>query len=215
MFCLYEAALAGHFEAVEWILCRTDKWNGLKLLKNSEESGNKTLLKYVLDLEFPDKNFLVEELSLCDNILNFFGYGACPININKQEYLNRLFLITCSVGNVKMVQKVLEMGAKIDSKNENGKNAISYATRNTFYPEVIDFLVSNGVKLSEFLDEVDYSDSYCYEMVEKLINYGEKVNLYNVLEYMQCVEDNSNYTEENSKCLHLLVKNKARCSYLL
>ena len=44
-------------------------------------------------------------------------------------------------------------------------------------------------------------------MIEKLINYGEKVNLYNILEYMQYVENNSCYTEENVKCLHLLVKN--------
>ena len=89
MFCLYEAALAGHFEAVEWILCRTDKWNGFKLLKNSEESGNKTLLKYVLDLEFPDNVFLVEEPSLCANILNFFGYGAGPITplISKNTWI--------------------------------------------------------------------------------------------------------------------------------
>ena len=64
MFCLYEAALAGHFEAVEWIVSRTDKWDKFKLLKNSEESGNKTLMKYVLNLEFSVKVPLVEQPGL-------------------------------------------------------------------------------------------------------------------------------------------------------
>ena len=57
MFCLYEAALAGHFEAVEWILCRIDKWNGFKLLKNSEESGNKTLFEIRFRFGIPLKMF--------------------------------------------------------------------------------------------------------------------------------------------------------------
>ena len=147
-----------------------------------------------------------EEPSLCANILNFFGYGAGPININKQEYLNRLFLITCSVGNVKMVQKSLRWVPKSIPRTRMVRMQfrmqleILFTQKSSIFSFRTVSNYQNAPLTLVYLYEVDYSDSYCYEMVEKLINYGEKVDFHNVLDYMQYVEDNSSYTEENVKC---------------
>lgn len=206
IFCLYEAALLGHLDAVEWILSQTGEFDRAKLLENSRKSGNAEMLRYNLDFElYLMENFIFVEPGCFKRISDFFEKSSNHFD----NHFKNVFLLTCSTGNVEMLQKLLEKGAKIDSEDGEGRTVLHYAARNTFNPEVVDFLVSLGAKVSEksfpILSQVYYSNDRSYEVVEKLIQVGAKISWgndsqYDVPVFLACL--NRNY-----KCLRLFLAN--------
>ena len=208
-FCLYEAAETGHLEAVKWIRERVDKCDYSRLLRIADNRDDHELMKYFLKLneslvDADDRNsfmkgifelFNVESESLSDTLL-----------------VNYVFLLACKVGDLGMLEKLLERGVEIDAKDARHRTAFHYAAKNSSNPEIIDFLASKGLKVSEssstlLLNEIDYRHDASFEIAEKLIQLGAKVKMGKKLRCDVLQPGETACKAKNLRCYKLFLKN--------
>ena len=208
-YCLYEAAETEHLEAVKWIRERVDKCDYSRILESGGIRDDRELIKYVLELE--------ESLIDADDRSSFMKgiFGLFNVESNDlPDYClkNYVFLLACKVGDIGMVEKLLERGAEVDAKDSLDRTAFYYAANNSSNPEIIDFLASKGLKVVEIpstlvLSQIDYRQDSSFELAEKLIRLGAKVKLDKGQTCDDLQPGEKACKAENLKCYQMFLKN--------